>query len=599
VPSLIGVLLDEDSGDPARYTSCRLWISSGEPLPAALADRLAAVLPGSRLYNLYGCTEVSGDSLAAECRPGGELPLGRPLQNTRCYVLDQDLRPVPEGRAGELYLAGAGVARGYQGRPRATSERFVADPFGVPGARMYRTGDLVRRKPGGDLEYLGRTDAQVKIRGMRVEPAEVESELLRDTSVARAVVASRRETLVAYVCPVPGEDPDPAALRDAAAARLPEHLVPRAVVVLDALPALPNGKIDRAALPEPGPAALNGRAPSTPHQDLLCELFAEVLGLPKVGVDDDFFELGGHSLTATRLAGRIRSALGATVSPRSLFTAPTPARLAARLGLGTRDDAFEVLLPLRTTGTAPPLFCVHPAGGLAWCYAGLLRHLGADQPVYGVQAHGLTQPARSPATVGEMAAAYVEEIRTVAPDGPYRLLGWSFGGAVAHAMATLLQEGGERVELLAFMDAYPREGLPETGELDQDTVLRLLLSDYFGITAPADGPLDPGRTARLLDEAGQVSFGAADLTAIAGLLAANSRLVREFTPRTFKGDLVFFRARFGWDGDGPSSALWTPYVTGEVVEHPISCTHGTMARPGPLAEVGRLLTTTTKGISQP
>lgn len=607
VPSLIGTMLDEDCGDPARLVACGSWFTSGEPLHAALVDRFAATLPGSRLLNLYGCTEVSGDSLAGWCRPGTGPTLGRPLPNTRCYVLDDDLRPVPSGRVGELYLAGAGLARGYLGKPTATAERFVADAFGPAGARMYRTGDLVRRRADGDLEYVGRRDAQVKIRGMRVEPGDVTAAVLRHPDVARVAVVARPDPhgqtrLVAYVSPSAGRHLAPGDVRAAVRAQLPEHLVPGAVVVLPALPTLPNGKIDTLALPEPDPAAeTGGAAPSTPHQDLLCELFADVLGLSKVGVDDNFFDIGGHSLTAVRLVGRIRAALGVEVSPRTLFVAPTPARLAAELGVGTPQAALEVLLPLRTTGDRPPLFCLHPAGGLSWCYAGLLRSLPDDQPVYGIQARSILSAQPPPAGVEEMAAGYLDDIKAVAPNGPYRLLGWSFGGAVAHAMATALQARGERVELLALMDSYPKEGLPETGELTDDVVLRLLLSDYFALTPPdpTEGPLDPERTAAILADAGLASLDVGNLRAIAALLRTNSRLVREFRPGTFDGDVVFFRARFGWEGSGPPSALWTPYVTGRVVEHPIACTHATMAQAAPLAEVGRVLTATTKGTATP
>ncbi|HET6709324.1 amino acid adenylation domain-containing protein [Amycolatopsis sp.] len=610
VPSLLAAMLDEDSGDPARLAPGELWITSGEPLHAALVDRFAELLPAARLLNLYGCTEASGDSLAAQCRPDTGPLLGRPLPNTRCHVLDDSLRPVPPGRVGELYLAGSGLARGYLGRPAATAERFVADVHGPAGARMYRTGDLVRQRRDGNLEYVGRRDAQVKIRGVRVETGEVVAALLRDPRVTAAAVVARpgpdgATRLVGYVSPA---EAVPADVRAALRTLLPEHLVPSVVVALPSLPSLPNGKVDLRALPAPDPAATSRRgAPSTPHEELLCALFADVLGLAHVGVDDSFFDLGGHSLAAVRLIGRIRAALGVTVTPRTLFVAPTPARLARELALGTPDDALEVVLPLREAGDAPPLFCLHPAGGLSWCYAGLLRSLPGDQPLYGIQARSITSAEPPPGSVEELAAAYLDEITAIAPAGPYRLLGWSFGGAVAHAMAVALQERGEKVELLALMDSYPREGLPETGELSDDVVLRLLLSDYFAVTPPdpAAGPLDPELTARLLADAGLASLGARHLAAIAALLRTNSRLVREYRPAAFDGDVLFFRARFGWADDGPASALWQPYVTGRVIEHPIACTHATMAQAAPLAEVGRILTaattggTTTKGPARP
>ncbi|MFB6892598.1 amino acid adenylation domain-containing protein [Kitasatospora sp. NPDC056327] len=309
-----------------------LLLLGGEAVPPALWRTLAAH-PEVETVNYYGPTEATVDALVARVSDAPAPVVGRPLDNTRAHVLDAGLRPVPPGVPGELYLAGAHLARGYLNRPSLTAERFTADPYGPPGSRMYRTGDLARRRPDGLLEYLGRTDGQVKLRGYRIELGEVEAALTALDGVGAAVAAVREDTpgvrrLVAYATGTA----DPAQLRRALAERLPAYLVPAAVVVLDTLPTTVNGKLDRDALPAPGPSSgATGRPPRDAREELLCGVWAELLGLDAVGTDQDFFELGGHSLLATRLAGRIRALLGVDAAVRDVFEAPTVAGLAARL----------------------------------------------------------------------------------------------------------------------------------------------------------------------------------------------------------------------------------------------------------------------------
>ncbi|MFE2752598.1 amino acid adenylation domain-containing protein, partial [Actinosynnema sp. NPDC059335] len=349
-PSLWAALVEQV---PDALTGLRA-LTGGEALPGNLAVALRRL--GAEVTNLYGPTETTVWSTAAAV---GDAPptIGSPIDNTACYVVDAALRPVPPGVAGELYLAGAGVARGYLDRPGLTAERFVADPFGPPGSRMYRTGDLARWTADGELEHLGRVDHQVKVRGFRIEPGEVESALTALPAVARAVVVVREDrpgdrALVAYAVPRPGAVLDPTAARAALAATLPAHLVPDAVVPLEALPQTPNGKLDRRALPAPHrPAAAAGRAPRTPREAVLCDLVAEVLGVPAVGPDDDFFELGGHSLLAIRLVGRIRAVFRVEPTVRALFDARTPARLAALLGAS--PQARPPLVPVRRPERVP------------------------------------------------------------------------------------------------------------------------------------------------------------------------------------------------------------------------------------------------------
>ena len=339
VPSLLGSLTD-----PAEPGTCRMVFAGGEPLQASQVGTLRSI--AAEGANLYGPTETTIQCVSASWRAMRDdqqpVPIGRPIWNTQAYVLDHALRPVPAGVAGELYIAGAGLARGYLDRPGLTAERFVACPFGPAGARMYRTGDLARWRADGVLDFLGRADQQVKVRGFRVELGEIESALAHQPGIGQAAVITRidgagQTQLVGYGAPAPAgtrTPPDPASLRRALGRMLPDHMVPAAVMVLDRLPLTQNGKLDRRALPAPEYGSGEGRVPQTPQERVLASLFADALGLEQVPVDASFFDLGGHSLLAVRLVSRVRSQLRAELTVRDVFEAPTVAKLAARLGRG-------------------------------------------------------------------------------------------------------------------------------------------------------------------------------------------------------------------------------------------------------------------------
>ncbi|HMC08975.1 MAG TPA: condensation domain-containing protein, partial [Actinomycetota bacterium] len=341
-------------------------IVGGEACSAALVDRWA---PGRRMINAYGPTESTVVATWSQpLSPGGPPPIGRPIANTRAYVLDAALRPVPPGVPGELYIAGAGLARGYLKRPGLTAERFVANPFGAPGSRMYRTGDLVRWRPDGVIDYLGRADDQVKIRGFRIELGEVEAALVGHPEVAEAVVVAREDEpghrrLVAYLVPAPGSVELPTAdLRAFLTRTLPDYMVPQAFVTLDELPLTPNGKVNRKALPAPDLSALAAVgyvAPRTDAERALAGIWAEVLGVAQVGVEDNFFELGGDSILSIQVVSRARAAFGVDISPRALFTTPTVAGLAAALPADARagdSDAEPVIPVLPREGHLPLSF---------------------------------------------------------------------------------------------------------------------------------------------------------------------------------------------------------------------------------------------------
>ncbi|MBM7440673.1 non-ribosomal peptide synthetase [Streptomyces sp. HB132] len=344
--------------DPAAFAGLRLVAAGGESATPDLMQRVAAAAPHARVLHVYGPTETTTFATRHRVVAGrpGVPPIGRALDGMRLHVLDAELALVPAGVVGELYVSGDGVARGYQGRPALTATRFVADPYDARGGRMYRTGDLVRWTARGDVEYVGRADGQVKLRGFRIEPAEIENTLLADPDVRAACVLVREDIpgdrrLVAYVVGTPGARPDGAALARRTGRALPAYMVPSVFVQLDALPLNPNGKVDRRALPAPRAATTTGRAPRTAYEEVLAGLFADVLGVAAVGIDDNFFSLGGHSLLATRLTGRVRAALGAEVGMRTLFDHPTVAALAA--ALDTAATARPALTPQQRPEAVP------------------------------------------------------------------------------------------------------------------------------------------------------------------------------------------------------------------------------------------------------
>ncbi|HEV3075797.1 MAG TPA: amino acid adenylation domain-containing protein, partial [Thermoanaerobaculia bacterium] len=487
------------SGGGRPDLSLRLVIFGGEPVDlaslAAWVDRHGTSRP--RLVNMYGITETTvhvtyrplcRTDLAAPHRS----PIGIGIADLRLYLLDAWSSPAALGAAGELHVGGAGVARGYLGRPELTAARFVPDPFasrcGVPGGRLYRTGDLARFRPDGELEFLGRVDHQVKIRGFRIEPGEIETALaghpaVRQVAVVPGESAAGECQLTAWVA-APAELAA-ADLRAFLAARLPDYMVPAAIIVRDSLPTTPNGKLDRKQLARwgvrlaaDGAVDRAGRpsaplTPPTPPIDAveaeLAAIWASVLGRHDLGREDSFFDLGGHSLAAVRLMARIRDRFGRELPLAALYRAATIERLAVLLRTGSAPAVRSTLVELTPAAggaasrAARPLFCVHPAGGNVLCYAELARALGPDQPLYGLQ---LPDPAPqgSLPTVETLAARYLEELPAVAPAGPYALSGWSLGGAIAYEMARQLRAAGEAVELLALIDPSPLSRPPTAGE---------------------------------------------------------------------------------------------------------------------------------------
>ncbi|SCX62694.1 AMP-binding enzyme C-terminal domain-containing protein, partial [Variovorax sp. EL159] len=568
--------------DPSCFEGLQHLLAGGDVLLPTAVRRVLARCPSLTLTNGYGPTETTTfatlHSLRHPLQANRGIPIGSALGNTQLYVLDAQLNPVPAGVPGELYIAGTGLARGYLNRAGLSAERFVANPFGAPGSRMYRSGDLARWRTNGVLDFLGRADQQVKIRGFRIELGDVETALTGLPDIAQAVVIAREEQpghkqLVGYVVAQDAQRVEAQAVRRTLADRLPDYMVPAAIVVLDSLPLTPNGKLDRKALPAPDFTSRSVRAPRTPQEETLVALFAEVLRLPQVGIDDNFFDLGGHSLLATKLVGRIRSALGIELAIRTLFESPTVDQLSESINSSRQSNSFDVMIPLRLTGHLPPLFCIHPAAGLSWGFSSLIKHLGKDRPVYGLQARGFTEFDRMPKTIEEMAADYLDQIMKVQPTGPYNILGWSFGGYVAYEIIHILSKRKEANNRLILLDTYPP-------------------TDRTHVQS------SPEKRARTYNEyrkffVNQATYskdqGEESVEKMWQVVKNNISMFDRYRPPTINENLTLFVATKTFRLPNPDA--WSPYVSGQINIHEIPCPHGTMTAPESMAQIGRILTT--------
>ncbi|MFF6835878.1 amino acid adenylation domain-containing protein [Streptomyces sp. NPDC012438] len=587
-PSAFYQLVQADAEEPGRDLALRYVVFGGEALdPHRLTDWYARHPSDAPvLVNMYGITEttvhVTRVDLDADFAARHRASvIGPAVPGLRAHVLDADLRPVPDGVTGELYVAGYGLARGYHGRPGLTSGRFVACPFGAPGERMYRSGDLVRRARGGHLEYVGRADSQVKVRGFRIELGEIEHALAGHPGVAQSAVLVREnqdgdKRLVGYVVPQPDAAFDAAGL-DALTAylreRLPDYMVPSAVVPLPHIPLTPNGKLDRRALPAEDAHAEAGRAPRNAYEKRLCEIFGELLGREKVGVDDGFFALGGHSLLATRLSVRVRNEFDIDIPIRTVIRYPTVAELAAlMLAGGVPDDdadAFAVVLPLNADpGTGkPPVWFFHGGGGLGWAYYSFVLHL-PDRAAYALQSRGSDGVETPAASVEEMVEDYVAQMLRVQPEGPFNLIGWSYGGSVVQAVADALDRRGHEVALVAILDAQPGgHGFAEVHAGKDSSDFRAELEDDFGQY------IRTGNRQEFLDT-------------MARILANNTALMMDYESPVYRGDVVYFNATLE---DTSYAHLWRPHVLGSLEVHDVRVTHHEMHMPAPVAQMFEVL----------
>jgi enterobactin synthetase component F len=576
VPSMLAAFLAHPA---SRGLVMQRIFCSGEELPAPLRDRLHATLT-SELHNLYGPTEAAVDvsywpaSADDHSRP---VPIGLPVWNTRLYVLDARMRPLPPGVAGDLYLGGVQLARGYLGRDDLTAERFLPDPH-RPGERIYKTGDLARwRAEDGAVVFLGRSDHQVKLRGLRIELGEIEAALHGTGLVARAEVMLREDAagdkrLVAYVqLSSDGAAVSAETLRERLAARVPDYMLPAATVALSDWPVTSNGKLDRQALPAPrfADSAAAGRAPQTATEQAIAALFAELLRLPPgqaVGAEADFFALGGDSLSAVQLLLQIEERWHRNPGLGSLFETPTVAALAAAIdGEAVRfDNGLKPLIRLAAGDPLQsPLFVVHPAGGIAWGYRLLAHSIAPGRSVWGLQSPALAPEHPLPAGIDVLAQDYAARVATLQPTGPIHLAGWSVGGIVAQAMAVALQQMGRQVGLVALLDAYPADCWRDEPEPTPLQALRALLA-IAGHDPEGHPELDTRDKVVDFLRAGDTALGnlpAAALEGVVRVVTDTNRLIRQHRHRRMAGTLTHVRAaRDHADKPQLRAARWLDYA---------------------------------------
>jgi amino acid adenylation domain-containing protein len=609
-PSVLNTLPQED------LPTLEVVSVGGESCPGELASRWSP--PGSilrRLLNCYGPTETTIYTTVHVCSGvyRKEPPIGRPVGGTRAYVLDFHGQPAPVGVPGALWIGGTGLARGYLNRPELTAERFAPDPFGTQGERLYRTGDLARWNADGELEFLGRIDRQVKIRGLRIELGEIEAALgshprLREYAVLVRDDGRGGKRLAGFVVPAPpvkGEEDLPPltaqGLRDHLRGRLPDYMVPGSFTFLEALPRTPTDKIDRDALLGLDLASddLLGVARVEPRDIVELELvwiWQEILGVPHVGVRDNFFEAGGHSLLAVRLMAQIHQRFGRELPLSILFQGGTVEEMATRIRGEATSEVPSSLVPIQPAGSRPPLFCVHPAGGDVLCFAALARHLGPDQPFYGFQSRGLTGSEAPLARIEDMAVHYIEEMRRAQPQGPYRLGGWSLGGVVAFEMARQLREQGDQVALLAILDSVPDLTAEAAGFqtdidflLDMAAYVESLWGKNLGLTREdLEGMAPEAQLEALVERLRGADFlppgaGVEQLARILRVYKANANAAGVYEPRPYPGSLTLIRAADmpppppGSEGPLSEPDLgWSRVVEGSVEVLPVPGRHLTI-----------------------
>ncbi len=573
-------------------------LCGGEAMPPDLAERLLSSC--GELWNMYGPTETTVWSTCVRLQSGQSITIGPPIANTQTYVLDELLQPVPIGVPGELLVGGKGLARGYRNLSDLTAQKFICDPF-HEGERLYRTGDLARYRMDGSIEFVGRRDFQIKLRGHRIELGEIESILLGHPSVREAVVIVRDDDpahpkLVAYLAMTERDlgvgniASLRTELRQLIRSKLPDYMLPSAFVTLSGLPQTPEGKTDRLNLPPPtadcfvtSDAFIASRDPT---EESLTKIWSAILKVDQLGVRDNFFDLGGQSLLAVALFARIEKEFGKKLPLAMLFRAPTIEQLAKALKSGTdAAEQWASLVPIQPKGKNPPLFLVHGAGGNVLLYRCLAEHLAPDYPLYGLQSRGLDGKALPLTTIEEMAVEYLREIREVQPRGPYFLGGYCLGGTVAYEMAQLLHAQGETVAMVAMLDTYNfsralkasfTSFLFEKAKFHLGNFLRLRPKEMLRYAAEKVRIARDGELANLMTSrpgsSEQVGVARAESGIEASVQAINDHAADVYLPKPYPGRLTLFKPHVNYKFYPDPNMGWGGLALGglDIVELPVN-----------------------------
>lgn len=593
VPSMLAAFVASlDADSVAACRTLRRVFCSGEALPTELCREWER-LTGAPLHNLYGPTEAAVDvSWYPACGPelaavtGSSVPIGWPVWNTGLRILDAAMRPVPPGVAGDLYLTGIQLAQGYLGRPDLTASRFIADPF-APGERMYRTGDVARWLANGAVEYLGRSDDQLKIRGQRIELGEIDRAMSALPDVAQAVshacvfnqaaaTGGDARQLVGYLVSDSGLPLDTAALKARLAEQLPPHMVPVVLMQLADLPLSANGKLDRKALPLPTLGGeRSGRPPEPGMETLVAAAFSQLLGCEVNDIDADFFALGGHSLLAMRLAAQLSRQLARQVTPGQVMVASTVGKLSALLAADLSDEqaqrlGLDTLLPLRESD-GPTLFCFHPASGFAWQFSVLARYLSSRWSITGIQSPRPQGPMASAASLDEVCEHHLQTLLAQQPHGPYYLFGYSLGGTLAQGIAARLRQRGEAVAFLGLLDTWP----PETQNWAE--------KEANGLDPAVLAEIAREREAFLAAQQGQASGEL--FSAIEANYADAVRLLTTAHSAKFDGKATLFVAEKTRQAGMDPQVVWGPWV-GELEVFSQNCAHVDIISPQAFEAIG-------------